>query len=127
VDEILLIAADWQLRALVRAQLLAEGYEVMALPSLEVGLAHLVRSEGSPCLAIVDTQGLGVEAGMLVDLWQLTGRVPLILCGGVWNRAELAQEDLPPAEVLLRPFRVGDLVSQVQRMLGCTENDRPTE
>jgi DNA-binding response OmpR family regulator len=123
VGEILLIAADWQLRALVRAQLLEEGFDVRALPSLEIALAYLLRSGGQPRLTIVDTQGLQVEARQLSDLWQLTGQAPLILCGGALSRGLLAQESQLPAVVLLRPFRVGDLVAQVRKVLACPEDD----
>jgi DNA-binding response OmpR family regulator len=123
VGEILLIAADWQLRALVRAQLLEEGYAVRALPSLEIALAHLLRSGGQPRLTIVDTQGLQVEARQLAELRRLTGQTPLILCGGVSGGGALAQEGLSPTEVLLRPFRVGDLVAQVRKVLACPEGD----
>jgi len=123
VGEILLIAADWQLRTLVRAQLLEEGFDVRALPSLEIALAHLLRSGGQPRLTIVDTQGLQVEARQLSDLWRLTGQTPLILCGRTSGGGALAQEDLSPAEVLLRPFRVGDLVAQVRKVLACPEGD----
>ena len=123
MGEILLIAADWQLRALVRAQLLEEGFDVRALPSLKIALAYLLRSGGQPRLTIVDTQGLQVEARQLSDLWRLTGQAPLILCGGALSGGALTQEGLEPSEVLLRPFRVGDLVAQVRKVLACPEGD----
>jgi DNA-binding response OmpR family regulator len=123
VGEILLIAADWQLRALVRAQLLEEGFDVRALPSLKIALARLLCSGGQPRLTIVDTLGLQVEARQLSDLWRLTGHAPLILCGGVLSGEALVQAGLAPAEVLLRPFRVGDLVAQVRKVLACPEGD----
>jgi len=117
VGEILLIAADWQLRALVRAQLLEEGYQVRALPSLNVALASLLRGAEPPCLTIVDMQGCRIEPCALADLWRLAGQAPLIVCGGAASQATLARKDLPPVQVLLRPFRVGDLVGQVRRAL----------
>jgi DNA-binding NtrC family response regulator len=117
VGEILLIAEDWQLRALVRAQLLEEGYQVRALPSLDVALAFLLRGAEPPCLILVDMEGCRIEPCALTELWQLTGQAPLIVCGGAVSQATLAQKDLPPAQVLLRPFRVGDLVGQVRRAL----------
>ena len=123
MGEILLIAADWQLRALVRAQLLEEGFDVRALPSLEIALAHLLRSGGQPRLTIVDTQGLQAEARQLSDLWRLNGQAPLILCVGALSGEALVQESSAPAEVLLRPFRVGDLVAQVRKVLACPEGD----
>jgi hypothetical protein len=122
VGEILLIAAGWRLRALVRAQLLEEGYSVRALPTIESALAVLIQSGEQPRLAILDTQGLMIDAERISDLWQVTGQAPLILCGGVWNRGSLSQGDLPPARVLLRPFCVGDLVEQAKRVLICPES-----
>jgi DNA-binding response OmpR family regulator len=122
VGEILLVAADWQLRALVRAQLLEEGYEVRALPSLDLALAHLLHTGEPPRLTILDAQGVHIEAQKLVHLQQLTGQAPLILCGGALSRAELSREDLPPAHLMLRPFRVEDLVEEVRRVLACPED-----
>jgi DNA-binding response OmpR family regulator len=116
VGEILLIAADWQFRALVRAQLLEEGYELRALPSVESALSSLVRGDEPPRLIILDMKAVNVEAGVLWDLWRLSGEAPLVLCGGALDRAMLGRENLPPARVLLRPFRVGDLVDEVRRM-----------
>jgi len=127
VGEILLIAADWQLRALVRAQLLEEGYSVNALPSLEIALATLIRGGEQPRLTILDMQGIEIQARALSDLWRLTGEAPLILCGGVFSRAELSQDGIPPAQVLLRPFCVGDLVEQVRKVLGCPGDNLTTK
>ena len=117
MGEILLIAADWQLRALVGAQLLEEGCQVRVLPSLDVALAFLLRGGELPCQTIVDMQGSRIESCALADLWRLSGQAPLILCGGATSQATLAREDLPPVQVLLRPFHVGDLVGQVRRAL----------
>jgi DNA-binding response OmpR family regulator len=116
-----MIAADWQFRTLVRAQLLEEGFEVKALPSLETALAYLIRSGEQPWLTIVDMQGSENEARALSDLRRLAGEAPLIVCGGILgcatlNKAALRQQELPPAQVLLRPFRVGDLVREVRRL-----------
>jgi DNA-binding response OmpR family regulator len=127
VGEILLIAADWQLRALAGAQLLEEGYSVRAVPSLDSALAYLVRSGKQPRLTILDTQGSGLDAGGLSGLWRLTGGAPLILCGGAFNGPALSQEGLPPVQVLLRPFRVGDLVEQVRKVLVCPRGDLTIE
>jgi DNA-binding response OmpR family regulator len=117
VDRILLIAADWQFRALVRAQLLEERFEVGAWPSLEFALAHLLRGGEQPQMIVLDAEGLEFETRMVSDLWQLAGQAPLLLCGGASSRAALSQEGLPPATVLMRPFRVRDVVQEVQKVL----------
>lgn len=106
------------MRALVRAQLLEEGYEVKAWPSPDPAMAHLLRGGEQPLLTIFDAEGSAVEVQTLSDLWQATGRAPLILCGGTLSRSFLAEEGLPPALVLMRPVRVGDLVDAVRTVLG---------
>jgi hypothetical protein len=109
------------MRALVRAQLLEEGYSVRALPSLEMAVAYLLRSEERPRLAIIEAEGIQAEARQVTELWLLTGQAPLILCVGALGR-ELLEEDLPPARLLQRPFRVGDVVKEVRRVLECSES-----
>jgi DNA-binding response OmpR family regulator len=114
---ILLIAADWQFRALVRAQLLEEGYEVQAFPDLEVALFHLERSEARPQLALVDSQGLRIEPDAVSRVWQLiVAEGPLLLCAGLLDRGILDRAGMPPARLLVRPFSVGDVVAEVRRM-----------
>jgi DNA-binding response OmpR family regulator len=128
VGEILLIALDWRLRALVRAQLREDGWAVRAAPSLEVGLACLARSKQPPRLIILDMQGLEREAGLLPELVRLTGGLPLVLCGGMLDRAALEEGRLPArARVLLRPFRVRDLVKAVEEALVCPRDPSKTD
>jgi DNA-binding response OmpR family regulator len=117
MDEILIIAAGWQFRALVRAQLVEEGFEVSAWPALEFALAHLLRGGGQPQMIVLDAEGIEIKARMVSDLWQLAGQVPLLLCGGASSRAALSQADLPPATILMRPFRVRDVVLAVRKAL----------
>jgi len=114
--KLLLIAGDWQFRALVRAQLIEAGYEVMAFPRLDVALLYLVRGGVPPRLTIVDLPGLDANVSTLVDLRRLSGEAPLLLCGGMLDRAVIEAEELRPARVLMRPFSVGDVVSEVRRM-----------
>jgi DNA-binding response OmpR family regulator len=120
VDDVLLIAADWQFRRLVYAQLLEEGYAVLSLPSLEVALAHLLRGGEAARATVLDLEGLEppATAGQVGDLRGLTGRAPLILCGGrlhgrVLDEAAAAKA----AAVLRRPFSVGEVVDAVGRVL----------
>jgi DNA-binding response OmpR family regulator len=127
VGEILLISADWQFRALVRAQLLEEGFEVRAVPSLQAAMATLPRGSEQPRLMILDVQGIEGEARAVSDLWRLTGEAPLILCGGPSSQAELSLQGLVPARVMLRPFRVGDLVKEVRGLWAWNESNGSAE
>lgn len=123
VEDILLIAADWKFRALVRAQLLEEGYSVKAVLSPEMAFLHLVRTGERPRLVIFDMQNMAIDAPRLMDLWRLTQQAPMILCCGALDRTELKQADLPPVQMMWRPFRVGDLIQEVQKVIRCRQDD----
>jgi DNA-binding response OmpR family regulator len=124
VDAILLIAADWRFRTLIRAQLLEEGFEVSAWPSLEYALAHLLRGGEPPQLIILDVEGIEINARVVADVWQLASQAPLVVCAGAYSQAQLGQDGFPPAQVLLRPFRVEDVVQQVWNVLGRSEREQ---
>jgi DNA-binding response OmpR family regulator len=110
------------LRTLVRAQLLEEGFAVRALDSVEDALRELIRSDIQVGLMIVDVPGTAT-AQPLTDLWRVAGQPPVILCAGVWSQGDLNAVALPPAQVLRRPFRVGDLVERVRRIVECPEDE----
>jgi len=115
VDEILLIAAEWRFRTLLRAQLVEEGFEVRSWPSLDAALASSLRGGERPQAIVLDAESIEVEAHKVSDLWRLAGKVPLLLCTGASSRAVLDQAELPPAIVLMRPLRIGDLVREVRK------------
>ena len=116
MGEILLIAADWQFRALVRAQLLEEGYQVRALPSLQVAATRMRSGGRSPRTTVLDAQGLAVNTETLSVLVRLAGEGPIVVCCSLLNRRRLAQVAALPARVLHRPFSVGDVVKEVQKL-----------
>jgi hypothetical protein len=136
VGKIFLIAADWQFRALVHAQLLEEGFQVRPLPSLEAALQDLVFGSEKARLIISDTKDLDLETEAVADLLRLMGEVPLVLCGDALSRSSLdrvvasqwitGREGIGPVRVLLRPFRVGDLVREVRRLWACPEGEAAT-
>lgn len=90
---------------------------MLALPAFETALTYLIRGGEPPRLTVLDLHGQAVAGWQIDDLLQLTGRAPLILCGGAMDRATLTQAGLPPTRVLLRPFTVGDLLQEVRRAL----------
>ena len=133
MGKIFVIAADWQFRALVNAQLLEEGFKVRPLPSPEAALQDLVLGSEKARLIILDTKDLDFETEVVADLLQLMGKVPFVLCGDALSRSSLnrvvasqgitSREGTGPVRVLLRPFRVGDLVREVRRLWACPEGD----
>ena len=55
--DIVLLATEWQPRALLRAQLIEEGFEVLATDTWTT-MRRYLRPGSKPLLAIVDLQGL---------------------------------------------------------------------
>jgi len=65
--DIVLLAAEWQPRALIRAQLIEEGFEVVATSTWPMMRRHL-RPGMKPRLALVDLKGLPNPVNLLNDL-----------------------------------------------------------
>ncbi len=118
-EEVLLVAADGRTRALLLAELQESGYNVVALPSLEVALAALATGRVNPALVVLDVQGdpradrRGI--GQLLNF--LEEDVPLVLVVGAYDARTLAPLRVRVAAWLSRPLRVGDIVTAVRRIL----------
>lgn len=122
-EELLLVAADGRTRALLLAELQEAGYDVVALPSLEVALAALATGRVDPALVVLDVQGdpradrRGI--GQLLNF--LEEDIPLVLVVGAYDVQALAPLRPRAAVWLSRPLRVGDVVAAVRRILGDTD------
>lgn len=118
-EEVLLVAADGRTRALLLAELQEAGYNVVALPSLEVALAALATGRVNPALVVLDVQGdpradrRGI--GQLLNF--LEEDVSLVLVVGAYDARTLAPLRARVAAWLSRPLRVGDIVTVVRRIL----------
>ncbi len=126
--ELLLIAADGHTRALLLAELQETGYNVVALPSLEVALAALATGRVRPALVVLDTQGdpradpRGV--GQLLNF--LEEDVPLVLVVGAYDARALAPLRGRVAAWLPRPLRIADILTTIQRLLKRNHEDTKT-
>ena len=65
--DVVLLAAEWQPRALLRAQLIEEGFDVLATDTW-TAMRRCLRPGSKPALAIVDLQGLPEPDRVLNDL-----------------------------------------------------------
>jgi hypothetical protein len=65
--DIVLLATEWRPRALIRAQLIEEGFEVVATNAWPVMRRHL-RPGMKPLLALIDLKGLPSPVNILNDL-----------------------------------------------------------
>lgn len=90
--DILLVAADWRSRTPLLAELQEAGYEVAALPSVEVALAVLAAGRVIPAAIVLDVQGdphaESRRIGQLMNF--LEGDTPLVLIAGAYDAQALA-------------------------------------
>ncbi|MCX7855466.1 MAG: hypothetical protein N2556_05780 [Anaerolineae bacterium] len=117
-EELLLVVADGRTRALLLAELQEAGYDVVALPSLEVALAALATGRVDPALVVLDVQGdpRADPRGIRQLLNFLEEDVPLVLVVGAYDAPALAPLRARVAVWLSRPLRVGDVVSAIKQL-----------
>lgn len=106
---VFVISQDWNLRALVRAELREKGVEALGMESVSVAAAAV--ADGTlPDLVVVDGFTPEADSAALAE-W---GRHrPLLFIGS-------ATEAIPgmyASAVLLRPIQVGEIVEKVRELL----------
>jgi DNA-binding NtrC family response regulator len=113
--DIVFLAPEWQPRALIRAQLIEEGFEVVAMRSWPMMRRHL-RPGSKPRLAIVDLKGLSDPQSVLRDLGILMkpDRVLVISASGTIAASEIKRLGY---RVVRRPFLIEDLVRTVRNAI----------
>ena len=113
--DIVFLAAEWQPRALIRAQLIEEGWEVVATSSWPMMRRHL-RPGSKPRLAIVDLKDLPDPQSVLRDLHVLMKPERVLVLS--------AMGTIPPAKierygfrVIRRPFVIEEVVRTVRKVM----------
>ena len=118
--DIMLLAAEWQPRALMRAQLIEDGFDVLGTETWPATRRHLKRGI-VPRIVIVDLKGLPDPARVLDDLRALMdpGHVLVLAAAGTVGRRDLERQGF---HVLSRPFAINDLVGGSRRLLARIED-----
>lgn len=114
--DILLIGREWRSRALARAQLLEDGFDVIAVESWrEAG--PILRSKSRPLVVVFDLAGEPRPAAILKTLRRLISgdRVLVLTAAGALRSDEIRQ--LGFQEVLARPFSVGEAASATAKLV----------
>lgn len=111
----MLLALDWVARAPLRAQLIEEGYEVVAVDAWDAARSHL-RPGMKPKLVIVDLQGLENPESVLNDLRILMKPSHVLVLTAMATIAPARVEDLG-FHVMRRPVSVGDIVTTTRTLL----------
>jgi len=114
--DIVLLRAEWPERALLRAQLLEEGYDVVATDAWPIPRQYL-RSGMKPRLLIVDLQGLPEPREVLEEVGGVMPRerVLVITALGTMTADEVVRLGFRVAK---RPISVGDIVRAATEVLG---------
>jgi hypothetical protein len=106
--DVVLLAVEWQPRALIRAQLAEEGFEVVATATWPT-MRRQLRPGVKPHLAIVDLKGLQDPLSILNDLRVLMKpeRVLVVTAIGTVRESDVERSGF---HVLHRPIVIEDIV-----------------
>ena len=117
MSQILIAGKDWQARALLRAQLIEEGFDVEAHETIPEALATLAAGQSVPDIFIADVSASddpSADVSALegwskkIPIWIMASRVFIIDKGLKGHGFEM---------ILLRPVDVGELVDQIKKRL----------
>jgi len=113
--DVVLLDADWQSRALIRAQLIEEGFEVVATESWTMMRRHL-RPGSKPRLALVDLKDLPDPQDVLRDLRVLMKPERVLVLSAIGT---IPREDIERlgCHVMPRPFVIEDVVREVRKVM----------
>jgi DNA-binding response OmpR family regulator len=107
--DIVLLSTEWQSRALLRAQLIEEGFEVVGTDSWAMMREHL--GAEAP-LAIVDLQDLPEPAQVLTDLRAVMDPNHVLVLTAM-NTVSAESIERLGFHVLERPISIGSVVAAV--------------
>lgn len=113
--DVLLIGAEWRTRALVRAELIEQGYEVVAVDEWPIPGGYVQRPE-TPRIAVVDLRGLPNPERVFEELGCHMGpeRVIAVTAIGTIPADQLRQFGF---QVVERPASVAQIVAAAARVL----------
>lgn len=113
--DIVILASEWQPRALLRAQLIEEGFNVVATDTWPMMRGYL-RPGSKPRLAIVDLHNLAHPQEILRDLAVLMKPRLVLVLRAAGTMAQTEIEDLG-FRVLNRPITIDDIVAAARAVL----------
>jgi DNA-binding NtrC family response regulator len=115
--QILITGKDWAARALLRAQLIEEGFEVEAHEDLQTVVDRLWGSRDMPSLVIVDLFESGNPVEDIATLSHWAKLLPIWILAGHGTSEAGALEGRGFERVVFRPLDVGKLVQEIKQRL----------
>jgi len=107
---VLVVGRDWKFRALLRAQLLEEGYAALGFETLEEAAAPL--GLGAPPAALVFDTTDALPGSFQPQLTALAERLPVVLVAAAGEPF-----DAGAARVLRRPLRLEEVMAELRALL----------
>jgi hypothetical protein len=120
--DVVLLVAEWQPRALIRAQLIEEGFEVVATDTWPM-MRRQLRPGAKPHLALVDLQGLPDPARVLSDLRVLM-RPERVLVLTAIGTIPIADVERLGFRALARPIVIEEIVRTASRVVATARGDQ---
>ena len=113
--DIVILDSQWPRRALLRAQLIEEGYEVVATDDWETVKSY-ARLLLKPRLIVVDLQGLAAAAEILEELHRMMKpeQVLVLTALGTLTPAEVQRRGF---HAMARPMSVGEIVDEATALV----------
>jgi len=117
MGRILIAGRDWQSRALIRAQLLEEGFDVEAHETVREALASLETVPGTPDMFLADVSQSDDLRADVEALAAWSRKIPIWIIASRTFATEKNLRGHGFEMILLRPVDVGELVDQIKQRL----------
>ncbi len=117
MNRILIAGEDWQSRAMLRAQLLEEGFEVEAHETIAGALDALGRGAGLPQMMLADVSASRDPVADLRALSPWSHKIPLWIIASRAFRLDDGLHGHGFEIILPRPVEVGELVDRIKLRL----------
>ena len=114
---ILISGREWNARALLRAQLIEEGFDVEAYEDVQEVVDRLWSSRGPPSLLIVDLFESEKPVGDIATLSHWSKVLPIWILAGYDTAGAGTLEGQGFERVLFRPVDIGNVVQEVKERL----------
>lgn len=108
--DVLLVAPEWKQRALIRAQLIEDGLDVIAIESSDEAELRLSRRAVRPRAVVLALEGEDHPEATLATMVRLVAKNALIVLKAATVLAADRARALGASVVLVRPYDIGQVV-----------------
>jgi hypothetical protein len=113
--DVVVLGPEWPARALLRAQLIEEGYDVVATDAWPIPRQYL-RSETTPRAFVIDLQGLPDPRGVLDEVRGVIAPSDVVVVTAI-GTVEIDDIHRMGFHVVVRPATIGAIVAAVTAIL----------